>query len=957
MTVSLDQWQTRLERHFESLAHKRAGSGFPIFVLEHGLSAEECEEIATLLRSRLKAGLPLSPHWLLWAIYTTERGYTYAGDEYWPSFEEQTPAWEHADRYKVAPWFRKFEKAYDGVVPSGPWAEHFRIIAWPITHAILPRYLQRQFARALYDLRYRLAGMSSASATGIGRLLAAQAPYGSTRFQEFLQQEELSGRIVLALFGTTPEEGKEPIHPPTLKRIVSDLEKVRSARDWLKETQRVVRDRFHGIGHGAGPTGYHPPSGREGAQATSTLSFGVRPNLKLHHRGGGNWVLTMEIPSFRPVAAVNSELQTFLRQTRCRLNGADDLKPRGWLLSGARKGALKSWPDASKPLLVFEKQNSAIDHILESECRHTPGPQWIFRISSDGTAREITGHIVRPGYDYILLTNGALPAPPAWTEPCRIECDGIEAFRLRVPSQLTADDTNWLDRLGLQVARTVRVWPAGLPGRNWDGEGNSDWLTSESPCFGMVHDHPIDAYTVSLNNAAQAVIDAGSVGYPTFVCLDPLPAGTHTLRVTARRSASLDHIGTPPAEGFVLLHVREPEPWTPGVLSHPGLIVTLDPPDADLDVFWRNETSLSVMGPPSHTVTCTVSLESGDGTELLREEVGQQLGLPITPGTWRESFGKFIASEQFAWRYLEAASGSLTINGETLGECILRFEHDALPLRWVLRRDHRNVLLRLVDDTGDEENPLRVFAFNMERPLKVIELPADKALASAAIDPPGAMFLARHGSFFDSVMVSTGLTGQGLKGLSISPHFPELQSASVNIRRVIRILALWQNARLSGFLANVRHQQVIEGLLAGLYGALCGENWRRAEATFKLSPTSRQSIDGLQAAVEKRPSFAAVLRRDYTNMNGNGFAHGCRWFADVAKRYRVCTDPDTCTFALKLASAPAQLLRMNRDELDQRLEEVRSRPAILRGARMLALLSANPDASAPGQLLPRWAWR
>jgi hypothetical protein len=60
-------------------------------------------------------------------IYATERGYNYAGDEYWQSFDEQTPEWEFADRYKIVPWFRKFQKTYDGVLPSGPWAAHFRI--------------------------------------------------------------------------------------------------------------------------------------------------------------------------------------------------------------------------------------------------------------------------------------------------------------------------------------------------------------------------------------------------------------------------------------------------------------------------------------------------------------------------------------------------------------------------------------------------------------------------------------------------------------------------------------------------------------------------------------------------------------------------------------------------------------------------------------------------------------
>src|SRR5262245_27560765 len=98
MPLSLDKWQERLERHFESLAQTRAGSGFPIFSLEHNLSGEELNEVSSQLRSRLKPHLSLSPHWLLWVVYATERGYDYTGDEYWRSFEEQTPTWEFGDR-------------------------------------------------------------------------------------------------------------------------------------------------------------------------------------------------------------------------------------------------------------------------------------------------------------------------------------------------------------------------------------------------------------------------------------------------------------------------------------------------------------------------------------------------------------------------------------------------------------------------------------------------------------------------------------------------------------------------------------------------------------------------------------------------------------------------------------------------------------------------------------------
>ncbi len=147
--MPLDQWQERLERHFESLVNTRKSLGLPIFALEHGLNDKEMGEISSLLRSQCASGLRMAPHWLLWVVYATERGYGYDGGEYWRSFEDETPEWNFNDRYRIVPWFKKFQKTLNGVIPSGPWATHFRIIAWPITHAILPRYLQHQFARVL----------------------------------------------------------------------------------------------------------------------------------------------------------------------------------------------------------------------------------------------------------------------------------------------------------------------------------------------------------------------------------------------------------------------------------------------------------------------------------------------------------------------------------------------------------------------------------------------------------------------------------------------------------------------------------------------------------------------------------------------------------------------------------------------------------------------------------------
>jgi hypothetical protein len=898
----------------------------------------------------------MAPHWLLWVVYATERGYGYDGGEYWRSFEDETPEWNFNDRYRIVPWFKKFQKTFNGVIPSGPWATHFRIIAWPITHAILPRYLQHQFARALYELRFRLASLEALEPAVIGHLLASNAFHVSTRFEKFLQQEELTGRIVLALLGVTPAEGAHPIYPPTLLRIVGDLEKIRIAREWLKETQRFVTDRFKGAGRGVTRAGEQ--SHVESRRSDGAHHPDIRPSLLLRYNGAARWSVVMEVPDFRGVAALSPDVRSFLKRTRCHLNGAIDTKPAGWLLARNRKGVLKSWPDTQKPLIYFEHPNSIIDHLLESECRLKAGSIWLFKISNDGTAREITGRIVRPGCSYIVVTTAELPYSHIIMSPCNVDCSGIKSFQIEMPQHISGEDTEWLQKLALQVARTIRVWPTGLSSRGWDGEGRSEWLTTETPCFCIVHDHPVDAYILRLNNSAEVLVEAGPVGQPVFIRITPLPSGLHCLTVKARRNAALDTVvPTPAAEGFVELKVREPEQWIPGTSSHAGLIVTLDPYDANLDTFWEGRVNLSVLGPESRQVVCTVSLESADGGEIFSEQVNGPMKLPVKPEEWRNRFAEFVTREDCAWRYLEASAGCLTIRGGELGEYIARFEHDVLPLRWVVRKYHNEIILRLIDDTGQEDAQTVIRSFTMEKPAEEKTYTSDKVLSGIIVEPHGGLFIAQHGEYLDTIVVSAGLTAASFRELDVTPSFGDLRNRLLTQARTFDVLDYWLNARLAGPLASIRRNRVTDGFLSTYYTKLCGSTWGRAETAFLKNPDSPVQARNLERLVQKHIGFAAVLGRDFRKMCDDPIA-GAQWYAKMARQFSITSDHKLCDFALKLAGQPHQLYRNFGRELNSLLSEVSKNPALLRGARLLALLCANRDREEgePAMLVPRWKW-
>ena len=97
---------------------------------------------------------------------------------------------------------------------------------------------------------------------------------------------------------------------------------------------------------------------------------------------------------------------------------------------------------------------------------------------------------------------------------------------LDLPAALSEAHTAYLQKLGLLVARTVEIWPSGIPSLAWDGEGDSEWLNTNP--VQIVHDHPVVAYAVRLNNGPDTTVNAHGAGEPLFLRLPQLPAGSYT---------------------------------------------------------------------------------------------------------------------------------------------------------------------------------------------------------------------------------------------------------------------------------------------------------------------------------------------------------------------------------------------------------------------------------------------
>jgi hypothetical protein len=958
MAMTLDQWQERLQSHFMQLASARAYSDFPLFALEHDLTDDELEEITRLLHAQLVDGWKLGRHWLVWVVYATELGYDYDGDEYWSSFEQRTPGWRQTvtstRRDQLRTWFTKFQTTYNGVKPSGPWAEWFSIIAWPITHAILPKYLQWQFARTLYELRYQLAHLETIRPAAVGALLATNAWDSSSRFREFLEQQELTGRIVLALLSDRMLEGDSPIYPPTLERLVADLEEVQSTRQWLGETRRLVADRLKGAARAHGQTLFYRETDRDAGSSAARTPPRIRPTLLLRRSSASTWSVVIDIPSFAGAARSQPSLSSALRSSRCKIAGTGDVwLPSGWLLSGSRRRVLKRWPGSGAPLVAFERSDADLSQWVAHETRLSTGPTWLCRLGRDGLAKEIAGRIARPGRKYILLSEAEITSRHPFLATCKLDCEGIHAALLTLPETISFEAARILQQWGLQVSRTVRVWPAGLPARGFDGEGRSEWLTSEAPCFGIVHDHPVDSYSLRLDNGEELTLRPSAVGAPVFVKIAPLLAGRHTLSVKARQTLAAGVAPSPPAEGVVILDVREPDPWNPGTTSHSGLAVVLDSDTTNLDGFWEGNVGVNVLGPAGHHVTCTISLHAANGKELLSEQVGS-FELPVTPADWTRKFSPIVADDRRTWTYLEAASGRFVVRGDELGEYALRLERDVKPLRWVCRNTQRITTVRLVDDTGGDQIPECRF-FSFANPTAPTILDTGSMLAGFEVPTPGGLFEATLGRFGDAVTVSLPSSGRGFADLMIEPDLRALAGESAPVTNILEAIKRWGDARILGPLVQIRRNRIAQRLVARLYARLCGEQWAQAESDYLAGNHSNYSKQALERAVGGPHSFAIVLGREYDRMD-EGTIPGKLWFASVAARYKICSEPGICEFALQFASHPHELPPVPQAVLAGWLQDLKARGVLLRGARLVALLAASKDAGPLGNIFPRWKW-
>ena len=451
------------------------------------------------------------------------------------------PGWRSfGSRDTIRDWFQRFAERYTGFEPSGRWAEHFSIIAWPITHSILPQYLQSHFARHLYDLRHELA---NASLGEIGALLEERYYSGSSRFENFLQQTALTAKLVLALRDEDVQDSVGPIYRPTLARIVADLERKTLSRGYLRDARRVLRDAR--VAARSNLSGNRPPGSDE---ATSSLLKSAARGLKIICRptSSGPWSIGVAIPDLTALLAEFRITRDVLDKTRMKFTDRDGgwMPGRALLTYSGSEQILHSFPRSlDNPLIQFDKPVPALTS-LAAELKILSKPPWLLKEHQDGVCRQMLGNHVRPGERYIIATaNEVVAETVAVLGLKRLDSktQGLNLYELEAPKIATPQFLQGLSKLSFGYALRAKVEPVGLIPR-WDSSlGSSVWLPTEEVLLRLTADFDVSEFAVGNRRTGKnALPHSASEGDHRFA-----------RRPRARQARCGDHSRYPAVAGYL----------------------------------------------------------------------------------------------------------------------------------------------------------------------------------------------------------------------------------------------------------------------------------------------------------------------------------------------------------------------------------------------------------------------
>jgi hypothetical protein len=953
LAATLDDLQARLERHFRALRAERDASraGAPVFALEHGLAVGDLAVLNDSVRSWIRANSPTRRLWLPFVVYATEIGYRYEGDKYWPVLAEMTPGWSDGSRPTVARWFKEFAHQFGGAVPRGPWASHFRYICWPITHAILPTDLQRQFARLLYDYRSALTAELLADPAALGTTLAARTSHTSKRFQQFAENVQLLGHVAATVLSNVGGGGA--LLESTLHRIVEDISSEREARTWLRAArQSAERVRLRGLGYERNGSGGRP-TGASGIldRASAPVGFTVHPT-------SAGWQLRLRVPDYSPLFARHPDVADAVRTSRILVTGSRGApRPREWLTHLGTELVVNEWPGVDAPVFSLERGDAKVNSILRDESRTLALAPWVFRLGSDGTGVLVRTGAVHPGGSYVVLGPSVTVPHADWVRAETSDVVGAEAVLVEVPDSPSSTDLAHLRALGCTSLTDVAVEPVGVVPSSWDGEGYGEWLAGDEPLLVVSTSHPIRSCSLDLDGRHTAVAQL-TTERRAYVHLTDIKPGWHRVRL----SFLVDEGAQPVADAHVEVRIREPEASKQAGTFRDPLQIRSSPVTPTLEELWEDRALVEAEGPPGAAVSIAFHLHSPDRAPISHRVGG--VHLPLDAAAFRDFFHRhFRGRADIQQAYDDSVSGSLEVAEAELGNVSLNVERAFAPLRWGYRRSH-GLLGLLLHDAADTGSLPSVQRYSFQQPDigETVVAGADGLFHH----PDGGLFYARLGEYQASAVLPSPVHDLlDVKRVAARPRLQQRQRSPRHVLDLLQVAQRWALAATPGDpFARAAYVRVRESIIGEICSSVGGQLWASIEA--KRSRGERLGIEQLESALAKPGNHEAFRRRvraiaddlsDGDPVERLGSALGEAPARPGSERLVVSTAHRSgpvrpgarfnvggrwlAEYSLRLASDPGTLLTWFNGEHREVLEEMLATPIVLRAARMIVLVGGD----------------
>ncbi len=579
--MELGDLHHRLHQHVENLRLAR-GEGAKVYLIEHGLTQTELEEVRTGVGRRLTS-TPLSrstSHGDEWrstflplAVVATEVGYKYGtgGNEYWPCLSDALGVpFSDDDRHALADRFAGLREVTQVALADTTWTQRFNLIAWPITHAVLPVWLHEPLLEAINACPHRIGVGSDPEDTKFlswMRAYAARAP----KLAAFLDQKDSARAIVCGLLGRA---SKSHFSEELLARFLRDIKE-------RPRSKQLLRDAIST--HAPRPTRAAPKPAR------GQLSAGIRQPQVI----ALSLILDASAPALE-VLPVGDGFDASLDRVRVRPLGLGRLVSLGTLLrSGSRLDVSMLRSADATPLLIEEDLRALEKSLvarLEALTLDTRDPILFTEArAGGGRAHQVLDRYFSETRGVWVLTQTTCDDLPGAV----VEHSMVAGWRCYEVDATDPDGAQWLEGQGFTRSRSPRVEVVGAPSfEAWRGVAGP-LLASDLLAF-VVSNGPVEVSQVG-----------------------PLADGCHILDLAS-------------AEGYAPLRLSQPGVRDASVSL---TIVPTSPSRAPLIQICLDGPAFTVRALKQHTLTLRISGAAplaGLRATLRLKQAGKTLGRSFT---------------------------------------------------------------------------------------------------------------------------------------------------------------------------------------------------------------------------------------------------------------------------------------------------------------------------------------